>query len=101
MTNEYEFSVEIWEEFTSFIERLDARNRLIDWDDPDMKMDGRLHLAKRESLEKHLVIIRDQYAETFDNIIHEQDPDTNLERIDRHVENINTTTREIESHAKI
>ena len=98
MTDEYEFSVEIWEEFISLIERLDARNRLIDWDDPDMKEGGRLHLTKREAWGKYLEIIRDKYAETFDDVIHEYDPDTNLERLDRCVENINHCTKEIESH---
>ncbi len=100
MTNEYEFSVEIWEEFISLIERLDARNRLIDWDDPDLRMDGRLHLTKRQDLGKYLEIIRDKYAETFDDIIREHDPDTNLERIDQKVENINTYTAAITLHTR-
>lgn len=92
MTDEYEFSCEIWEDFISLIERLDARNRLIDYDDPDMNTPGAQHLEKRKEWEKDLVTARDKYAETFDNVIAEHDPDTNLERIDRHVENINKYT---------
>lgn len=95
MTDEYEFSAEIWEDFISLIERLDARNRLIDWDDPDMNTLGAQHLGKRKAWENYLKKGLDLFAETFDNVIAEQDPDLNLERIDRCVENINSYTRDI------
>lgn len=79
MTDEYEFSAEIWEDFISLIERLDARNRFIDWDDPDMKLDGARHLLNREKWEKQLRLIRDKFAETFDKVITDRDPDNNKE----------------------
>ena len=83
MTDQFQKSMDFWEDFIAIIERLDLANRHIPWDDPDIKKHGIIHLVERQELEKELTAIRDRYANTFDDLIAEHDPDT---QIHRHIE---------------
>lgn len=84
MTDQFQKSMDFWEGFTALIERLDLANRHIPWDDPDIRKHGIIHLVERMELEKELTGIRDRYADTFEDLIAEHDPD--LHTINRHVE---------------
>lgn len=84
MTDQFQKSSDFWEDFTALIERLDLANRRIPWNDPDIKKHGIIHLVERKELEKELTGIRDRYANTFEDLIAEHDPD--LRKINRHVE---------------
>lgn len=96
MTDQFQRSIDFWEDFTALIERLDLANRHIPWDDPDIKKHGIIHLVERRELEKELTAIRDRYANTFDDLIAEHDPD--LQKIDRHINAIGELSQEIESY---
>ncbi len=98
MTEQFQKSMDFWEDFTALIERLDLANCHIPWDDPDIKKHGIIHLVERRELEKELTAIRDRYADTFDDLIAEHDPD--LQKIDRHINAINELSRKVASHAQ-
>ena len=96
MTDQFQKSMDFWEDFTALIERMDLANRHIPWDDEDINRNGVRHLMERIELEKELTAIRDRYANTFDDLIAEHDPD--LQKIDRHISAIGELSWEIESY---
>ena len=75
MTDQFQKSLDFWEDFTAIIERLDLANRHIDWNDCDIQNHGIIHLVERRELEEELKGIRDRYANTFDDLIAEHNPD--------------------------